>query len=200
MSSSSPARTRQPLRPSRPVQAGSNRPPRVESIVLVVKSGLMIFAAVCVLAASNFLAYQIGRKQVTAEELRRQVQLFGRFVEQKRADDELAATVPKHQQDRFEQNRSALSDLTTSTIKGKTSAAPEPASAGKPVAPPLVDAPALAPLSAATPHRAVHGVAHQRALRKQKGAPPSAGSAAAAMAQQPRDLPAAAPDSGLAGQ
>jgi hypothetical protein len=68
MSTSSPVRTRQPRRPSRPSQAGSDRPPRDASVV--ARSILLVVAAGSVIATSNYFAYMIGRKQVTYEELR----------------------------------------------------------------------------------------------------------------------------------
>ena len=135
MSTSSPVRTRQSRRPSRPHQAGSNRSPRGETVAFVVRSILLIVAAVSVIATSNYLAYLIGRKQVTYEELRRQVDRVVQLVDQKRVEEELALTTLKQQQDRLEQNGSGLTDLTTSTINGKTIVvAPEPAPAGRPIA------------------------------------------------------------------
>ncbi len=99
MSPSSPVRTRQPRRPSARTEAVSSRSPRGEAIVFVVRSILPIVAAVSVIAASDYLAYLIGRKQVTYEELRRQVDRFGQFVQQKRVEDELALTTPKQQRE-----------------------------------------------------------------------------------------------------
>ena len=120
MSSSSPARTQQARRSSNSHQARSSRSPRSEAIVFVVRSFPLIIAAVSVIAASNYLAYMIGRKQVSYEELRRQVDRIVQLVDEKRVEEELALTAPKQQQEKLEQNRSAFTDLTTSTINGKT--------------------------------------------------------------------------------
>ncbi len=202
MSPSSRIRTRQPRPPSHPPQAGSNRSPRGEAIVFVVRSILLIVAAVSVIAASNYLAYMIGRKQVTYEELRRQVDRFVQLVDQERVEEEL---VLKQRQERFEQNGSALTDLTTSTINGKTTVATEPAPAGRPKAASLIDDTAVAPparevrlqppelpLNAATKQREMHGVAHQRIPRRR----------GPAVAEQSRQFTTATPtpDTGLAGQ
>ena len=200
MSPSFPVRTRQPRRPSARAEAGSSRSPRGEAIVFVVRSILPIVAAVSVIAASDYLAYLIGRKQVTYEELRRQVDRFGQFVQQKRVEDELALTTPKQQRERFEQSGSALTDLTTSTINGKTVVAPEPASARKPMAASLVDDSAVAPPSrvVGSPPPAVH----PRTSRKPRGSPTLArrGAAARASAEQSQGTATAIPDTGLAGQ
>ena len=103
MSTSSPVRTRRTRRPSTPPQAGSDRSPRGESVAVVVRSILLAVAAVSVLATSNYFAYLIGRKQVTYEELRRQVDLVVQLVNQKRAENGLASTTSKQRQDRLEQ-------------------------------------------------------------------------------------------------
>jgi len=84
MSTSSPVRNRQSRRPSRPPQAGSEQSPRDATVV--ARSILMVVAAVSVLATSNYFAYLIGRKQVTYEELRRQVDLVVQFMDQKRVE------------------------------------------------------------------------------------------------------------------
>ena len=132
MSTSSPVRTRRTRRPSTPPQAGSDRSPRGESVAVVVRSILLAVAAVSVLATSNYFAYLIGRKQVTYEELRRQVDLVVQLVNQKRAENGLASTTSKQRQDRLEQKASDLTGLTTSTINGKTTVvAPEPAARRK---------------------------------------------------------------------
>ncbi len=187
MSPSSPARTQQARRSSQPQQARSNLSPRSETIAFVLRSIPLIIAAVSVIAASNYLAYMIGRKQVSYEELRRQVDRIVQLVDQKRVEEELELATPKQQQEKLEQNASALTDLTTSTINGKTTVAPEPAPAGRPITASLIDdtavapqardmrlQPAASPLNAATKHRDVHGVVHQRAARRQKAAPTSA--------------------------
>lgn len=219
MSPSSPVRARQSRRSSHPPQAGSNRSPRGEAIVFVVRSIPLIIAAVSVIAASNYLAYLIGRKQVTYEELRRQVGLFGQFVEQKRVEEEkLELAAPKQRQERFEQNGSALTGLTTSTTNGKILVAPEPAVAKRPVAASLTDDTAVAPpgrevqppkppLNVATKHLDMHSVIHQRAARRQKASPTSAlprkGSGELAGAERSSQLTTATPatpDASLAGQ
>ena len=87
----SPAR-----RPSRPPQAG-NRRSRSETAVVVVRSILLAVAAVSVIGTSNYFAYLIGRKQVTYEELRRQVGLVVQFMDQKRVEEELAPATLKRQ-------------------------------------------------------------------------------------------------------
>lgn len=216
MSTSSPVRTRQPRPPSGPPQAGSNRSRRAEAVATVVRSSLLVVAAVSVIATSNYFAYLIGRKQVTYEELRRQVDLVVQLVNQKRAENERASTPSKPRQDRLEQNASDLTGLTTSTINGKTTAvAPEPAPAGRPMPAAVTDDTGVAPPdlevrvqppepspNAATHHRDVQGVA-QRASRRQKISAPRRAPAAAAFAEQPAQsttAPSAAPDVGLAGQ
>ena len=146
MSTSSPVRTRRTRRPSTPPQAGSDRSPRGESVAVVVRSILLAVAAVSVLATSNYFAYLIGRKQVTYEELRRQVDLVVQLVNQKRAENGLASTTSKQRQDRLEQRASDLTGLTTSTINGKTTVvAPEPAAPGRAIPAALIDDTAVAP-------------------------------------------------------
>lgn len=146
MSTSSPVRTRQPRRPSRPPQAGSNRSARGETAVVVVRSILLAVAAVSVIGTSNYFAYLIGRKQVTYEELRRQVGLVVQFMDQKRVEEELAPATLKQRQERLEQNAPGLTGLTTSTINGKTIVvAPEPAPAGRPIPAALIDGKAVGP-------------------------------------------------------
>ena len=215
MSTSSPVRTRQPRRPLRPLQAGSSRSARGETAVVVVRSILLAVAALSVIGTSNYFAYMIGRKQVTYEELRRQVDLVVQFMDQKRVENELASTPLKQRQERLEQNASDTG-LTTSTINGKTIAvAPEPAPAGRlPGA--LIDDTAVAPPdhevrsqppesspNAITKHRDMPAVAHQRGSRRQKVSPPRRAPAAAAFAEQPGQpttAPSATPDAGLANQ
>jgi hypothetical protein len=219
MSTSSPVRTRRTRRPSTPPQAGSDRSPRgeSESVAVVVRSILLAVAAVSVLATSNYFAYLIGRKQVTYEELRRQVDLVVQLVNQKRVENERASTALKQRQDRLEQNASDLTGLTTSTIKGKTTAvAPEPAPAARPIpAAPIDAAPVAQPdrevslqppessPNAMAKHGEMSGVAQQHGSRRQKVSAPRRGPAAAAFAEQPGQLtsaPSATPDVGLAGQ
>ncbi len=209
MSTSSPVRTRQPRRPSRPPQAGSNRFPRGESVVTAVRSVLLVVAAVSVIGTSNYFAYMIGRKQATYEELRRQVDRVVQLMDKKQVDDEPASAALKQRQDRLEQNQPNLSELTTSTINGKTTAvAPKPAPVERPAAP--IDAapvappdrevrlqPSEAPPSAVVKHPDVRKTAHQRGLRRPKV--PSRG-ATEAHAEQPSQSTAAAPDAGVAGQ
>ena len=194
MSTSSPVRNRQPRRPSRPPQAVSEPPSRDATVV--ARSILLVVAAVSVIATSNYFAYLIGRKQVTYETLRRQVDLVVRFMDQKRAE-EGPATV-KQRQDRLEQqNAPALTGLTTSTINGKTIVvAPERAMPA-----PIDDnneARAQAPESSL--NAVTKGVAHQRGPRRQKVSPTSAapkrGPAEPAIAEQA----AATPDAGVGGQ
>lgn len=217
MSTSSPVRTRQPRRPSRPPQAGSDRSARGETAVTVGRSILLVVAAVSVIGTSNYFAYLIGRKQVTYEELRRQVDLVVQLVNQKRVENERASTALKQRQDRLEQNASDLTGLTTSTINGKTTAvAPEPAPSARPIpAAPIDAAPVAQPdrevslqppessPNAMTKHGEMNGVAQQHGSRRQKVSAPRRGPAAAAFAEQPGQLtsaPSATPDVGLAGQ
>lgn len=218
MSPSSPVRTRPPRRPLRPPQVGSTRSPRSEAIVFVVRSVLLVVAAISVIATSDYLAYLIGRKQVTYEELRRQLDLVVQLTDQKRAEEGLELTTLKQRQEKLEQNASALTGLTTSTINGKAIVVQEPAPAGRPNAVPSIDDTAVAPpdrevrlqppelpLDAAAKHLGVHDVAHKRASRRQKAVPASAlprrGPTDPAIAEQ--SGPAASrttPDAGLAGQ
>jgi hypothetical protein len=213
MSTSSPVRTRQPRRPSRAPQAGSNQPARGESVFVVVRSILLAVAAASVLATSNYFAYLIGRKQVAYEELRRQVDRVVDLIDQK-AEDEPVSTPLKQQQERFEQYGSGLTGLTTSTINGKTTVvAPEAAPAEAPVPAPLIDAkpvarpdreaglqPPESSPNAATKHRDTHGVAHQRGPRRQKAPKRAPTEALAEQPFQPTTAPAATPDRGLGGQ
>jgi len=179
----------------------------------------MIVAAVSVIAASNYLAYMIGRKQVSYEELRKQVDRIVELVDQKRVEEELALTTPKQQQEKLEQNRSAFTDLTTSTINGKTMVAPEPAPAGRPIAASLTEDTAVAPparemrlpppvpaLNAAK-HREIHSAVRQRTARRQKSSPTSAAPwrdpadpASAGRSGQQTNATTAAPDASLSGQ
>jgi hypothetical protein len=167
----------------------------------------MVVAAVSVLATSNYFAYLIGRKQVTYEELRRQVDLVVQFMDQKRVEP----TTLKQRQDRLEQNAPGLTGLTTSTINGKTTVvAPEPAPAerampaasidGQAVARPdnEVRAPEPSP-NAAAKHRDMQGAAHQRGPRRQK-VPRRDPTEAMAQSGQLTNAPSAAPDAGAAGQ
>ena len=219
MSTSSPVRTRQPRRPSLPSQAGSNRSPRGEAVVIVVRSILLVVAAVSVIATSNYFAYLIGRKQVTYEELRKQVDRIVQLMDEKRVEEELAVTTLKQRQERLEQNASGLTGLTTSTINGKT-VVREPAPAERPIAAALIDDTAIVPpdhevrlqppepsLNATTKHRDMRGVAHQRGPRRQKVSPTSAaprrGPTEPAIAEQSGQLTTAipaTPDAGLARQ
>jgi hypothetical protein len=203
MSTSSPVRTRQSRRPSLPAQAGSNRSPRVEGIVTVVRSILLAVAAVSVIATSNYFAYLIGRKQVTYEELHKQVDRVVQLMDQKRAEEELALTTLKQRQERLEQNASGLTGLTTSTIKGKTivTSEPEPAvtsepapavttesaPAGRSITAALTDDTAIASpphemrlqppessLNATTKQSDMRGVANRRGPRRHKVSPTAA--------------------------
>ncbi|HKS86996.1 MAG TPA: hypothetical protein VJR71_16080 [Pseudolabrys sp.] len=168
------------------------------------------------IATSDYLAYLVGRKQVSYEELRRQVDRIVKVMDRKRAEEELAVTTLKQQQDRLEQNASVLTGLTTSTIKGKTVAVPEPASGAQAAAVPLIDdiAPAPVPpsgdvrlpppeppVSPVTRHRRLRGVAHQRVSRTPASAGPRRSSAKAPVAEQTEQAAAvAAPDPGAAHQ
>src|ERR1051325_6837972 len=135
MSPSSPVRTRQPRRPPPPPQTASHRSPRGEA---VVRSVLLIVAAVAVIATSDYLAYLIGRKQVTYEEMRRQVDRLVNLVDRKQVEEENPTTTLKERQERLEQGESVLNGLTTGTVNGKTTAVPEPMPAGKAIATPLL--------------------------------------------------------------
>ena len=203
MSTSSPVRTRQPRRPSRPSQAGSDRPPRDASVV--ARSILLVVAAVSVIATSNYFAYMIGRKQVTYEELRRQVDLVAQFIDQKRVEEEPAPVALKQRQERLEQNASGLTGLTTSTINGKTTAiAPERA--------PAIPAALFDDTAVVRPDHEVRSqppnaiTKHRDMKRRQKVSPASAAAKRApaepAIAAQPGQstTATATPDVGLAGQ
>ena len=199
MSTSSPVRTRQPRRPSRPSQAGSDRPPRDASVV--ARSILLVVAAGSVIATSNYFAYMIGRKQVTYEELRRQVDLVAQFIDQKRVEEEPAPVALKQRQERLEQNASGLTGLTTSTINGKTTAiAPERA--------PAIPAALFDDTAVARPDHEVRSqppnaiTKHRDMKRRQKVSPASAAANEPAIAAQPGQstTATATPDVGLAGQ
>jgi len=200
MSTSSPVRNRQPRRPSRLSQARSGRSGRDASVV--ARSILLVVAAVSVIGTSNYFAYMIGRKQVTAEELRKQIDRVVQLMDRKRVEEVLAPAAIKQRQDRLEQNAPALTGLTTSTINGKTTVVvPEPApmavtriddSAG---ARPPNEAGSQAPdssLTTATIHPDVQGAA--RAPRRHKG-PAKRGATEPAIAEQP-----ATRDASVAGQ
>jgi len=206
MSTSSPVRIRQPRRPSRLLQAGSNRFPRAESVVTVVRSILLLVAAVSVIGTSNYLAYLIGRKQASYEEFRRQVDRVVQLMDQKQVEEESAPTL-KQQQDRLEQNASGLTDLTTSTINGKTIVvAPDramPAAPTDDTAATRPDNEARAQAPESSPNAVTKGAAQQRGPRRPKVSPPRRDPAAAAFAEQPGQsttAPSATPDAGLAGQ
>ena len=169
----------------------------------------MVVAAVSVLATSNYFAYLIGRKQVTYEELRRQVDLVVQFMDQKRVEP----TTVKQRQDRLQQNAPGLTGLTTSTINGKTTVvAPEPTPAERPMPAAPIDGPAVArpdnelraqasepSPNAAAKQRDMQGVAHQRGPRRQK-VPRRDPTEAMAQSGQLTNAPSAAPDAGAAGQ
>jgi hypothetical protein len=219
MSPSSPVR--QSRRPSRPLPTESNRSWRGEAIVFVARSILTMVAAVSVIAASSYLAYMIGRKQVAYEELRRQVDRVVKLMDEKRVEEELTVTTLK-QREKLEKNSSALTGLTTSTINGKTTAVPDPAPALKPTAASLIDDTAAAPsvpsgevvlpppappLNSVPKHPEVRSAAHQRVPRRQKSSSASAvskrGPTDPANAEQSRQFKTATPatpDVGLAAQ
>ena len=195
MSTSSPVRNRQPRRPSRPPEAASERSPRDASVI--ARSILLVVAAVSVIATSNYFAYLIGRKQVTYETLRRQVDLVVQFMDQKRAEEGLAPATVKQRQDRLEQNAPALTGLTTSTINGKTTVvAPERAMPAARIED-NNEARAQAPESSL--NAVTKSVARQRGPRRQKVSPtaaaPKGGPAEPTIAEQ-----AATPDAGVGGQ
>jgi len=205
MSTSSPVRTRQPRRPSPAPQAGSSRPPRGETAVIVIRSILLGVAAISVIATSNYFAYLIGRKQVTYEELRKQVDRVAQLVDQKR--EELALITSKQRQERLEQNTPGLTGLTTGTINAKTTATPEPPPAGRPIPAAVIESTAVVPPpreaslqppesspSVATKPHEVPGAAHKRVIRRQK-VPPTAATAAAAPRRGPNQ-PASAEQPG----
>jgi hypothetical protein len=165
---------------------------------------------VSVIGTSNYFAYMIGRRQASFEELHRQVDRVVRLMDEKQVQTEIAPTISKQRQDRLERSAPGLSELTTSTINGKTTViAPEPAE--RPAAA-LIDAVPAAPpdreaglqphepsANAAPKHRDLRGVANQRVLRRQK-VPKQV--PADALAQQPGQT-AATPvtrDTGVAGQ
>jgi hypothetical protein len=190
MSTSSPVRTRQRRRPSTPPQAGSNRSPRGEAAAVVARSILLAVAAVSVLATSNYFAYLIGRRQATYEELNRQVDRVVHLMNQNQVEEQPAPVTVKQQQDRLKQNAPGLTDLTTSTINGKTTVvAPEAAPAERPASAALIDPPRETSAPATKP-RAMHGVANQRSVRRQK-VPRAA--PAEALAQQPAQSTTATP-------
>jgi hypothetical protein len=215
MSPSSPVRSRQQRRPSSPPQVESEKPRRRES---VVKSIMVVVAAVSVIATSDYLAYLIGRKQVTYEELSRQVDRLVKLVDEKKVEEEHSVTTLKERQERLEQNESVLNGLTTGTINGKTTAVAEPTFAPKPVIVPQIDTVAPAPPShevrlqppeqpaaPATKPREIRGVGHQNASRRQRApsAPASIdwGSAKSSFAEQPgQSVGVPSPDKGLANQ
>jgi hypothetical protein len=149
----------------------------------------------------------IGRKQITYEELRRQVDLVVQFMDQKRVENELASTTSKQRQERLEQNAPGLAGLTTSTINGKTIViAPQPAPAGNSIPAALIDDTGVAPpeVRVQPPESSPNAKRkHQRGVRRQKVSPPRQDPAAAAFAEQPGQSTTAAsatPDVGLAGQ
>jgi len=191
MSTSSPVRTRQTRRQTR---AGRNRLPRGESVVTAVRSILLAVAAVSVIGTSNYFAYLIGRRQATYEELNRQVDRVVHLMNQKQVEEQPAPVTMKQQQDRLKQTAPGLTDLTTSTINGKTTVvAPEAAPAERPASAALIDVPPAPPRETSAPAtrpRAMHGVANQRNVRRQK-VPRAA--PAEALAQQPAQSTTATP-------
>ena len=197
MSTSSPVRNRQPRRPSRPPEAASERSPRDASVV--ARSILLVVAAVSVIATSNYFAYLIGRKQVTYEELRRQVDLVVQFIE-----EGLASATVKQQQDRPKCAGSHRPDdehdqredngrRARARARRKSGAR----GAGRWHARPDNEARAQAPVAECG------SAAQQRGPRRPKVSPPRRDPAAAAFAEQPGQsttAPSATPDAGLAGQ
>jgi len=158
-----------------------------------------------VIATSNYFAYMIGRKQVTYEELRRQVDLVAQFIDQKRVEEEPAPVALKQRQERLEQNVSGLTGLTTSTINGKTTAiAPERAPA---IPAALFEDPAVARPDHEVRSQQPNAITKHRDMkRRQKVSPASAAAKRApaepAIAAQPGQstTATATPDVGLAGQ
>jgi len=208
MSTSFPVRNSQ----SHPPEIESNRPPH--DATFVVRSILLVVAAVSVIATSNYFAYLIGRKQVTFEELRRQIDRIVQLMDQKRVEEELALTTLKQQHDRLEQNAPGLTGLTTSTTNGKTIAS-EPWPAERPTVAALINDTAVtlpdpklhlqppeSVLNATANHRDTRGVVQQRASRRQ-----NVSAMSAARRKAPTKPPIAittailaTPDAGLAGQ
>ena len=180
MSTSSPVRNRQPRGPSRPSEGRSERSRR--DATAVARSILLVVAAVSVIGTSNYFAYMIGRKQVTAEELRRQIDLMVELIDRKRVEDDRAPTTVKQRPERLEQNAPGLTGLTTSTINGKTTVVvPEPA----PMAAALIDDTSVArpdsevrsqapesSLNTTAKHRDMQGVSHQRRRKVSPSARP----------------------------
>ena len=80
MSTSSPVWIRPTCCSSTPAASGERSVTACEFVAVVVRSILLAVAAVSVLATSNYFAYLIGTKQVTYEELRRQVDLVVQLV------------------------------------------------------------------------------------------------------------------------
>ena len=213
MSISSPVRTRQLRGLSIPPQSGNDHPPRGEGAVIVVRSLLLAAAAILVIATSNYFAYLIGRKQVAYDELRRQVDRVVQLIDHTRAEEDLSLMALKQRQDRFEQNASSLTGLTTSTINGKTTATPEPLPAAMPIATTLDDGAVARPdrevrlqptesLEPPTQHRGMVG-APRRSSRRHKPSAVPGQNFAEPFAQQPGQATmavSAAPDVGAAGQ
>src|SRR5262249_28865278 len=134
------------------------------------------------------------------------------LTDSKKIEEELAPTTVKQRQEKLHPNTSGLSDLTTSTIKGKTKVvAPEQAPAERPtpaaltpVAPPnqAVGSPPPEPsLNAVTKHRDRHGVGPAR--RPKVSRPSAAPKRGSTETEQPGQLTTAIPDArdaGAAGQ
>ena len=155
------------------VPAGCNCGCQVHSLVV---------AAVSVIGTSNYFAYMIGRKQVTAEELRRQIDLMVQLIDRKRVEDDRAPTTVKQRPERLEQNAPGLTGLTTSRINGKTTVVvPEPA----PMAAALTDDTSVArpdsevrsqapksSLNTTAKHQRYQGVSHRRRRKVSPSARP----------------------------
>lgn len=215
MSISSPVRTRQLRGSSIPLQPGTDHPPRGEGAVIVARSLLLAAAAILVIATSNYFAYLIGRKQVAYEELRRQVDRVVQLIDHSRAEDDRSLTASKQRQDRYEQNVSSLTGLTTSTINGKTTATPDPPAAATPVATMFDDRAVTRPdhevrlqptepsVEPATKHLDVGGSARKRSSRRHKPSVATGQSLTGPFAKQPGQSTmaiSATPDAGAASQ
>jgi hypothetical protein len=131
---------------------------------------------VSVIATSNYFAYLIGRKQATYEELRKQVDRVVQLIDDKKVEEEPVPTSLKQRQERLRPDASGLTDLTTSTINGKTMVvAPEPAPVERPTPAALLpDTPPAQELSPPPPpgpslnakkHRDTRGVSPARRPR-----------------------------------
>ena len=124
--------THSPATPSiTPAPGGEQSVPRGETVVIVVRSILLVVAAVSVIGNQQlFRVPDRTQAGVPMKNCAGRSTVIVQLMDQKRVEEELAPTTLKQRQDRLEQNASGLTDLTTSTINGKTTVvAPEPARA-----------------------------------------------------------------------